>query len=103
MLLPQSARKSPKSLPGQDVEFIRGAITPAQVESHRPSHTNAILIQSRGQDNPTICTRYSSGAPENLRSVGTMAYPGLCQPPFYDNLPSLLKKEMRGQHNKSCY
>ena len=37
------------ALPGVDVEFVRGAITTAQIVSHRPSYINAILIQSRGQ------------------------------------------------------
>jgi hypothetical protein len=36
------------ALPGQDVVFVPGAITPKQVGSHRPSYINAILIQSRG-------------------------------------------------------
>ena len=36
------------ALPGQDVVFVRGAITPTQVGTHRPSYVNAILIQSRG-------------------------------------------------------
>jgi hypothetical protein len=31
------------ALPGQDVVFVRGAITPNQVASHRPSYINAIL------------------------------------------------------------
>lgn len=37
------------ALPGADVVFVRGTITPAQVGSHRPGYINAILIQSRGQ------------------------------------------------------
>ena len=37
------------ALPGQDVEFIRGCITPIQISTHRPSYLNAILIQSRGR------------------------------------------------------
>ena len=36
-------------LPGQDVAFVRGAITAPQLASHRPSYVNGILIQSRGQ------------------------------------------------------
>lgn len=36
------------AMPGVNVPFVRGAITPAQVGSHRPSYINAILIQSRG-------------------------------------------------------
>jgi hypothetical protein len=36
------------ALPGADVEFLSGAITPRQVLSARPSYINAILIQSRG-------------------------------------------------------
>ena len=36
------------ALPGQDVAFVRGRITGAQVLSQRPGYINAILIQSRG-------------------------------------------------------
>jgi hypothetical protein len=43
------------ALPGQDMVFVRGAITPAQVGSHRPSYINAILIQSRGTLVPGQC------------------------------------------------
>ncbi|KAF2834599.1 hypothetical protein M501DRAFT_1000048 [Patellaria atrata CBS 101060] len=35
---------------GVDVEFVRGSITPQQIESHRQSYVNRILIQSRGGD-----------------------------------------------------
>ena len=35
------------ALPGQDVEIVRGSVSPAQILSHRPSYLNAILIQSR--------------------------------------------------------
>ena len=44
------------ALPGQDVTFVRGSITPAQVGSHRPSYINAILIQSRGQLVAGMCS-----------------------------------------------
>ena len=44
------------ALPGQDVVFVRGAITPNQVASHRPSYINAILIQSRGNVVLNPCT-----------------------------------------------
>jgi Protein of unknown function (DUF3716) len=36
------------ALLGQDVAFVRGRITGAQVLSQRPGYINAILIQSRG-------------------------------------------------------
>ena len=36
------------ALPGQNVEFVRDSITPAQIGSHRPSYLNGVLIQSRG-------------------------------------------------------
>lgn len=36
------------ALPGQNVPFVRGAILPTQVGTHRPSYINAMLIQSRG-------------------------------------------------------
>ena len=44
------------ALPGRNVFFVRGAITPAQVEQHRPSYINAILIQSRGEVVPGGCS-----------------------------------------------
>src|SRR2546430_2740347 len=34
------------ALPGQDVVFVLGAITPNQILQHQPSYINAILIQS---------------------------------------------------------
>jgi hypothetical protein len=43
-----SLQRAVLALPGRDVPFVRGAITPAQVSTHRPSYINAILIQSRG-------------------------------------------------------
>ena len=43
------------ALPGQDVEFVRNAITARQVGSHRPSYINGILIQSRGQPPLQAC------------------------------------------------
>jgi hypothetical protein len=36
------------ALPGQDVAFVQGRITGAQVLSQRPGYINVILIQSRG-------------------------------------------------------
>ncbi len=36
------------ALPGQDVLYRTGRISPGQVQSHRPSYINALLIQSRG-------------------------------------------------------
>ena len=43
-------------LPGRDVVFVREAITPNQVSTHRPSYINAILIQSHGIMVPGQCT-----------------------------------------------
>jgi hypothetical protein len=43
------------ALPGQDVPFVRGAISPQQVASHRPSYINAILIQRAGVLVPGTC------------------------------------------------
>lgn len=45
------------ALPGVDVPFVLGAITPNQVRSQRPSYINAILIQSRGALVPGGCSR----------------------------------------------
>jgi hypothetical protein len=45
------------ALPGQDVVFVRGTITPGQMGQHRPSYTNAVLIQSRGQLQAPPCGR----------------------------------------------
>jgi hypothetical protein len=50
-------------LPGQDVEFVRGSITPAQVGTHRPSYINAILIQSRGVVQAPACDACSAARP----------------------------------------
>lgn len=43
-------------MPGRNVDFVRGRITPAQVGTHRPSYINALLIQSRGIVNYQACT-----------------------------------------------
>ncbi|OJD24033.1 hypothetical protein ACJ73_04608 [Blastomyces percursus] len=51
------------ALPGQDVVFVRGAITEVQVRSHRQSYVNALLIQSRGQPEPHACTACRGGRP----------------------------------------
>ena len=37
------------ALPGRNVSVVRGSITPQQIDTHRPSYINAILIQSRGR------------------------------------------------------
>jgi hypothetical protein len=50
-------------LPGQDVEFVRGSITPTQVGSHRPSYINAILIQSRGTAMQPACEACTATRP----------------------------------------
>ena len=44
------------ALPGINVRFVRGAITPAQVITHRPSYVNAILIQRAGILIPGGCS-----------------------------------------------
>jgi Protein of unknown function (DUF3716) len=49
-------------MPGQDVSYVPGAITPAQVMTHRPSYVNAILIQRAGILVPGGCNRCRSGA-----------------------------------------
>jgi hypothetical protein len=51
------------ALPGQDVVFVRGAITPNQVASHRPSYINAILIQNRGNVVLNPCTACQGSRP----------------------------------------
>lgn len=51
------------ALPGQDVEFVRGSITPNQVGSHRPSYINAILIQSRGAAAQPACGACAAARP----------------------------------------
>jgi hypothetical protein len=49
-------------MPGQDVSYVPGAITLAQVSTHRPSYVNAILIQRAGILIPNGCNRCRSGA-----------------------------------------
>ena len=51
------------ALPGLDVEFVRGTITPVQIGSHRPGYINAILIQSRGQSVNPGCLQCRSPRP----------------------------------------
>ena len=48
-------------LPGRPVLFVRDAITPAQVNSHRSLYINAILIQSRGVALNPSCAACDSG------------------------------------------
>jgi Protein of unknown function (DUF3716) len=43
------------AMPGRDVVFVAGSITPAQVATHRPSYINAILIQRSGTVNAVTC------------------------------------------------
>ena len=45
------------AMPGQNVLVRTGAITPAQVQSGRPSYVNAILIQRAGALIPEGCNR----------------------------------------------
>ena len=49
-------------MPGQAVSYMPGAITPAQVMTHRPSYVNAILIQRAGILVPGGCNRCRGGA-----------------------------------------
>ena len=51
------------ALPGQDVDFVRGAISPPQIGQHRASYINAILIQSRGRAEPQACTQCRAPRP----------------------------------------
>lgn len=46
-------------MPGLNVPYVAGAITPNQIMSHRPSYINALLIQSRGTPSATPCTECS--------------------------------------------
>lgn len=50
------------ALPGRDVLVVRGAITLAQVQSHRQSYINALLIQSRGALATPPCRECSTRA-----------------------------------------
>lgn len=54
-------RRMLRSLPGEDVAFIRGRISARQIQMHRLSYVNAILIQSRGRRLAVPCTRCRSG------------------------------------------
>jgi hypothetical protein len=47
--------------PGVDVEFILDMIRVDQIESHKPSYINAILIQSRRIVTPIPCGHYALG------------------------------------------
>jgi hypothetical protein len=47
------------ALPGRNVSFVRGRITPQQLMTHRPSYVNALLIQSRGVVSAQLCTECS--------------------------------------------
>ncbi len=44
------------ALPGRDVSFVRGAITPQQLGTHRQSYVNAVLIQRAGVLIPRGCS-----------------------------------------------
>jgi hypothetical protein len=61
-------------MPGRDVPFVRGAITPQQLGTHRPSYVNAILIQRAGVLVPAGCSecqrRGLTPFPECRRVVG---------------------------------
>lgn len=49
------------ALPGQDVPFVRGAISGNQIMTHRPSYINALLIQSRGRREEQACSACRDG------------------------------------------
>ena len=49
------------SLPGEDVQFVRGSIFASQIQQHRPSYINALLIQSRGVVLAQPCTNCRHG------------------------------------------
>lgn len=56
------------------MSFVRGAITPQQVSTHRPSYVNAILIQRGGAVVPGGCSecrrRGFTPFPECRRALG---------------------------------
>jgi hypothetical protein len=43
------------ALPGRDVEIVRGSMTGHQINTHRPSYINALLIASRGRPTMSPC------------------------------------------------
>jgi hypothetical protein len=47
------------AMPGRDVAFVQGRITPQQLMTHRPSYVNALLIQSRGVVRAVPCAECS--------------------------------------------
>ena len=51
------------SLPGNDVAYIPNAIQLYQLQMHRPSYVNAILIQSRGRAVVPVCDACSRARP----------------------------------------
>ena len=51
-----------------DVLVVRGAITQAQVQSHRPSYVNALLIRSR--DGRALCLAANVLLAQLRRSMG---------------------------------
>jgi Protein of unknown function (DUF3716) len=61
-------------MPGRDVPFVRGAITPQQLATHRPSYVNAVLIQRAGVLIPAGCSECQRRGlrpfPECRRVVG---------------------------------
>jgi hypothetical protein len=54
-LLHNSLQVAIHALPGRDVPFLAGAVTPQQVSSHRPSYINAILIQRASTSQNPAC------------------------------------------------
>ena len=50
------------ALPGRDVSYVPGSITPQQVATHRPSYVNALLIQRAGVLIPGGCNRCRNSA-----------------------------------------
>jgi hypothetical protein len=59
VLCHNSLQQTVLALPGRDVVFVRGRITPQQLVTHRPSYVNALLIQSRGVVRARPCTECS--------------------------------------------
>lgn len=62
--------------PGQPVPFIRGRISARQIQQHRPSYINALLIQSRGVRLARPCTHCRRGHGRRLPFPDCRHVPG---------------------------
>ena len=51
------------NLPGLVVPYVRNSINPGQINMHRPSYINGILIQSRGMLQDPPCASCAAAAP----------------------------------------